>query len=105
AEGWTWSGSIEAVRVGASADAWVSLVAPDGVVSALEQTACTCLLWPRCLHLAAVLLRLELDETPVVEHPETSVVVEGGPLDLVDLSAGQHAAADQAWHAAAALLD
>jgi hypothetical protein len=68
-------------------------------ISDLSQVACTCLLAPRCLHLAAVLLRLPLAPDP----PSDDTPSRKAPT--AQLTSRQRAAAEQAWNAAAALLD
>jgi hypothetical protein len=102
AEAWRWSGSAELVEVVASADAQVTIACGPRGVSSLDQLRCTCLLAPRCLHVAAVLLRLPLSDEPpdVAAEPE-----DRSDKPLVALGEAQRAAAEQAWLAAAALLD
>jgi hypothetical protein len=91
------------VGVTVSADVRVTVAADT--VSDLSQVACTCLLAPRCLHIAAVLLRLPPADEAV--HQPAPPDVEGVELrvEVVRLSGRQRAAAEQAWAAAAALLD
>jgi hypothetical protein len=100
AETWVWHLEPTVLTVEASPTAHVTIaVGPLAEVSALDQVRCTCLLSPRCLHVSAVLLRLPLAEAPPQAAP---LPVE---RDMVRLDPAQRAAADQAWHAAAALLD
>ncbi len=97
ADHWTWTESGGSVEVRVSSEVRVRIAA--GTVSDLSQVGCTCLLAPRCLHLAAVLLRLPLAEESATDAPRA------GGVDLVSLSSRQRAAAEQAWSSAAALLD
>jgi hypothetical protein len=97
AERWTWTKAHDTLRVAVGPDTRVTLA--DDIVSDLSQATCTCLLAPRCMHLAAVLVRLPLaPEPPVDARPSPEVAT-------VQLTSRQRAAAEQAWSAAAALLD
>jgi hypothetical protein len=119
AETWSWRFGASELSVVASHTATIAIAARDEVTS-LDQVTCSCLLSPRCLHVAAVLLRLPLAEAPPAARPHaapTSVEREVGAAthrpttpapskrDMVRLRAAQRAAAEQAWLAAAALLD
>ncbi|HYW88145.1 MAG TPA: SWIM zinc finger family protein, partial [Chloroflexota bacterium] len=96
AERWSWSRSAEPYTVVVSPDVQVTIA--SDCVSAMSQVSCTCLLAPRCLHIAAVLARLPLADEPASDDIPTDE-------DIVRLSVQQRAAAEQAWTAAAALLD
>ena len=61
ADGWTWARDGETWTVTTPRDEVVTLVARDGVVATGEDARCSCLLAPRCLHLLAVVSRLELE--------------------------------------------
>ncbi len=97
AERWTWTTARDTLSVAAGPGTHVTLA--HDPVSDLDQITCTCLLAPRCLHLAAVLLRLPLAPEPSLQAPESDEVA------AVQLTSRQRAAAVQAWNAAAALLD
>jgi hypothetical protein len=104
AESWSWQFDESGLSVVASPTALVTIAAaPGDEVSSLERARCTCLLTPRCLHVAAVLLRLPLADPPAAAHPPASP--PPAERDRVKLDAVQRAAAEQAWHAAAALLE
>jgi hypothetical protein len=96
AEHWSWSRSAEACAVVVSPD--VQVLIQSECVSAMDQVSCTCLLAPRCLHIAAVLTRLPLGEQPVSDATTSD-------SEVVRLTADQRAAAEQARTAAVALLD
>ena len=81
AEGWTWS-AVDGVTTVEADEATVTLRPTRGVIGAADQVACTCLLAPRCLHLAAVLSRLE-------------------PVATIGGDAATDAALDAAWAAPA----
>ena len=102
AEAWTWTSSTGDVVVVTGA-ATVRVRPASGAVWALDQVACDCLLAPRCLHVAAVLLALPLldqdDAGPAGSPPADS---DG---DEVPVTAAARAAAGAAWHACALLLD
>jgi hypothetical protein len=102
AETWSWCFDASGLTVVASPTATIAVASRDEVTS-LDQVTCSCLLSPRCLHVAAVLLRLPLADAPVDTGPPSAPLpVEH---DTVRLDAAQRAAADQAWQAGAALLD
>ena len=84
ADDWTWSEADGVTTVEAD-EATVTLRPTRGVISAPDELSCTCLLAPRCLHLAAVLSLLE----PVAS------VVDAGTETALD--AGTEAALDAAW--------
>jgi hypothetical protein len=101
AEAWTWSVEGEEVVVATGA-ATVRVRPESGAVRSSVQVTCDCLLAPRCLHLAAVLLALPLS----VDEPGPEVAPPPGPAgDAVSVSAAAHAAAEAAWQACALLLD
>ena len=97
ASAWTWNES----RVEAAADAVVSLKA--SVITSMAQVSCTCLLAPKCLHIAAVLralpLAMEENAAPAAAQ-EPSIAPDGEVL----LDAKQREAARQMWSAAARVL-
>ena len=84
ADDWTWSEADDVTTVEAD-EATVTLRPERGVISAPDELSCTCLLAPRCLHLAAVLSLLE----PVAS------VVEAGTETALD--AGTEAALYAVW--------
>lgn len=100
AEEWTWSRD-EAGRLVVATGAAVVRLPPAGPVRSLEEVACDCLLAPRCLHLAAVLLSLPLavDDGGPEEPPA------GEAADEVPVSDAARSAAVAAWEACALLLD
>jgi hypothetical protein len=102
AEEWAWSAAPAGGVVVAAPAATVRLEPGDtGIVSAAEQAGCDCLLAPRCLHLAAVLLAL-----PVSASAAGATGDAGDPaLDHAAAGPGARAAADAAWQACALLLD
>jgi hypothetical protein len=96
AERWSWTRAAEALLVVVSPD--VHVVIPTDRASEMNQVTCTCLLAPRCLHIAAVLARLPLADEPVLDETLTEA-------EVVRLTTDQRAAAVQAWAAGVALLD
>jgi hypothetical protein len=101
AEAWTWS-AVGPELVVASGAATVRLRPESGSVRALAQVTCDCLLAPRCLHVAAVLLALPLSvgEPGAEAAPPVEPAADGVPV-----SAAARAAAGAAWQACALLLD
>jgi len=103
AEDWTWSAAGGEVVV-STGTAVVRMRPAAGVVREADQAACDCLLSPRCLHVAAVLLALPIsvdDAGPADRPPPVSEAAD----DLVPVSAAARAAAGAAWQACALLLD
>jgi hypothetical protein len=100
AEAWTWS-LAAAEAVVATGSATVRVRPEAGAVRAQADVACDCLLAPRCLHVAAVLLALPLAH----DEPEPEAAPPDAGEDVVPVSAGARAAAEAAWHAGALLLD
>jgi hypothetical protein len=101
AESWTWTGAAGAPVVATGA-ATVRVLPEAGGVRTLGEVACDCLLAPRCLHVAAVLLALPLAEDE--PEPKAAPPPDAGE-DAVPVSAGARAAAQTAWHACALLLE
>ncbi|HYW25846.1 MAG TPA: hypothetical protein VE953_16860 [Terriglobales bacterium] len=101
AEAWTWREAAGELVV-TTGTATVRVRPASGTVHAIAQADCDCLLAPRCLHVAAVLLVLPLavDEA----GPDAPPVQEPGD-ELVPVSEGARRAAEAAWHACAMLLD
>jgi hypothetical protein len=97
AEDWRWSADGEDVVVATGAA--TVRVRPE--VASLDRASCDCLLAPRCLHLAAVLLALPL----AVGEREPTVEPAAGAGDQVPVTPAARAAAVAAWHAGALLLD
>jgi hypothetical protein len=102
AEEWTWR-LAPAELVVATGTATVRVLPAADVVRAQAEVACDCLLAPRCLHVAAVLLALPLAQDE--PEPEAAPAPADAGEDAVALSAGARAAAEAAWHACALLLD
>jgi hypothetical protein len=101
AEAWTWSAAGPELVVATGA-ATVRVRMESGTVRALGQVTCDCLLAPRCLHVAAVLLALPLS----ADEPGAEAAPPGEPAgDGVPVSAAARAAAEAAWQACALLLD
>jgi hypothetical protein len=103
AEEWTWSRAGQEVVVTA-AGAVVRVTSEAGEVRDLDHVACDCLLSPRCLHVAAVLLALPL----AVESgsPPDGEAGSSRPAgDTVPVGAGARAAAEAGRHACELLLD
>lgn len=70
AESWDWRVSDGEVTV-THEDATVTVRPESGLVGSSAQVSCSCLLAPACLHLSAVLLRLEVSsEVPVSAEAE-----------------------------------
>jgi hypothetical protein len=84
AEAWRWT--VEAGRFTVSSeDAVVTLAPEDTTLRDLSAVTCTCLLAPACLHIAAVLMRLEVDTgSPVESSLEGGLNLEGGPASPVE---------------------
>ena len=101
----------------ASGDTWtintgnetVTFSPADGLLSAMDHVACTCLLAPKCLHILASANALSLGEGQTAEAPndgpdaEPSADVE--PDSPVDVTDGQREAAKALREAATVLLD
>jgi SWIM zinc finger len=97
ARDWQWS--TEGGGVVVATGAATVRVGPGA--ASLDQVSCDCLLAPRCLHLAAVLLALPL----ALDDPEAEVEPAASAGDLVPVTPAARAAAEAAWHAGALLLD
>ena len=108
ANSWTWTTADSTVTVATGAET-VTLSPQDGVVGSLSQVGCTCLLAPKCLHIAAVLAALE----PSASTPAASA--DGGDAaaasddgaeapPALDVSSDRVEAADRMWVNTAALL-
>ncbi len=101
AAGWRWSRAGARLAVEAAPEATVTLPVA-GVVTARDQVVCTCLLAPRCLHLAAVLLALPAAGAAVAEETPPAAGVDAV---AVSLRPAQRQAAEEAWRAATSLLE
>lgn len=97
AAGWTWSSAGDGWCVRVDEDTLVTFAA--AVLDDLAQVRCTCLLTPRCLHVAACLAALDPapDATPAVPAAAASAAGQC-------LAAEHHAAAGAALAAAGATL-
>jgi hypothetical protein len=109
AERWRWERAASgAVTVRTEGGETVTLAPdPTGVLSEPGQLACTCLLAPRCLHLLAVLTRLEPSEEPGggAAPAATATAVEAAPTPAgLELSAEQRRAARELYRAGVELL-
>ena len=103
AAGWHWSTADDRLAVEAAPEATVTLPG-RGLVSRPEQVACTCLLAPRCLHLAAVLRALPAAGTaPAEEAPAAEAATDAAGAAVP--RPAQRQAAGEAWRAGAALLE
>lgn len=78
ADRWTWT----ATTVTTDRGEVVTLTITDGVIAAASDVACSCLLQPKCLHVAAVIAVLE-PATGVVE-PELVVVATAEQIEPIN---------------------
>lgn len=119
----TVEGAVRRVRCGEDAEV-VLTPGPSGAVTDAGEAVCSCLLAPRCLHLAAVLGACPVadSETAVAQEGDTSAEVESPAQDTVQAVVGvpgpdiaahppqtrptdaQLTAARSLWAAAAAVL-
>ncbi|MFI6407641.1 hypothetical protein [Streptomyces sp. NPDC050548] len=107
----TVEGAVRRVRCGEDAEV-VLTPGPSGAVTNAGEAACSCLLAPRCLHLAAVLGACPVAdaETAVAQEGGTSAEVEPPAQDTVapppqtGPTDAQLTAARSLWAAAAAVL-
>lgn len=97
ADRWQWSGSTVTTEKGER----VSLEIVDGVVIAV---ACSCLLAPKCLHVAATVSVLEPAESTGDEAAEPIATAATPAADDQPLSSEAMAAATRAYTALAAML-
>ncbi len=109
AERWRWTRAASgAVTVATEGGETVTLSPdPTGTLLRAEQVSCTCLLAPRCLHLLAVLTRLEPSEesAPAAAGGEPLVAAEPAPpREGLELSAEQRRAARELYRAGVELL-
>ena len=111
ADEWSWSQSDSRWCVAASPDATVTLhPSADGSITSREQLACTCLLSPKCLHLAAVVVALPVGEgapaevAPVVEKNQEKEEEEEDVPPSFALTRRQAEAVAGAGRAATAML-
>ena len=113
ADAWQWSSEGETTTtVLTDRGETVTLQARQGTLDDDAQIRCSCLLGPRCLHVLAVLTRLELASG---DHPGADDAdcepepAGGGPqpgaAQQVQLTAQQQQAARRIWHSAAELLE
>ncbi len=96
AEGWAWNLESGQWRVVIDDDTKVDLMVME--VTDLAQVRCTCLLSPRCLHVAACLGVLETADAPI---PDEAPTVED---DGVIVTASHHQVAQAALEAVGSLL-
>jgi len=96
ASGWSWND----MAVSAEGDAVVTLAAP--VITSIEQVRCTCLLAPKCLHIAAVLRVLPVDLSVEQSAPDDELAE--APEEAIALDDKQRDAAGRMWSAGAAVL-
>ncbi|HLL25747.1 MAG TPA: hypothetical protein VK427_26600, partial [Kofleriaceae bacterium] len=94
AERWTWGATTVTTDKGET----VTLVLEDHVVTAVT---CSCLLAPKCLHVAAVVARLEPADAP---PPSTSAPVVAASTAPADESAAARASAARALRTLADVL-
>jgi hypothetical protein len=68
---------------------------PRGLVTSVEQVACTCLLSPRCFHVLACLTQLTatLDEPADVDEEGDAAASLQAPDDTIEVNDNQHCAA------------
>src|SRR5204862_2186035 len=104
AGGWRWSPVAGGLEVEAGPEARVRLPAA-GLVTAPEQVACTCLLAPRCLHVAAVLRALPASGAPADEAASPPRAGAADGPETVPVRPAQRQAAAEAWRAGVALLE
>jgi hypothetical protein len=104
---WTWTAAGDATTVTTPNGEVVRLaVTGGGGVMRAEDVSCSCLLAPRCLHVAAVVSLLSPAEPTSPAHPERALV-EGereSKADVVALETEHREAVEIAWRAAAALV-
>ncbi len=73
ADSWAWTCTDGCWRIATPSET-VTLSPVDGVIAAAHQVSCSCLLYPKCLHLAAVLVAL-----PVFDGPLDEVIPSAQP--------------------------
>ncbi|MCC6622501.1 MAG: SWIM zinc finger family protein [Deltaproteobacteria bacterium] len=103
AEAWRWERAGARWTITAEAEAVTLEPGPDGALGALDQVRCSCLLAPRCLHVAAVLACLPLAEAPAPSTSEPASSPAPAPPSH-ELSPDQRAVAARALAALADAL-
>lgn len=98
ASAWTWQATADGWRVQVDDETVVTLAA--AVLDDLVQVRCTCLLSPRCLHVAACLASLDAAEATAPIAPADAIATE----TAVVIATAHHAAAGAALTAAGAVL-
>jgi hypothetical protein len=110
AAAWTWSEDGTAVTATTPSGERVRLVATGGGVARAEDVTCTCLLAPRCLHVAAVVSLLRPDDAAPAAASSASAsaaaaaAVPTPAAESVALTPDHADAIALAWRAAAALV-
>lgn len=104
ADAWTWTQDGDTWTITTPRDETVTLVAHDGVVETMDDIRCSCLLAPRCLHLLAVVTRLELHAGEGPESAEAEPEPEPD-TEVVPVSDRQRDAARRIAAAASELLE
>ncbi|MBW2732130.1 MAG: SWIM zinc finger family protein [Deltaproteobacteria bacterium] len=99
AEDWGWNASEGETSIETESGETVTLGAET--LTDAEHVRCTCLLGPRCLHVLAVVTRLELADA-LASEPEDEAQAPD-PTSL--LEEGQRQAAKKTWHTATTLLE
>lgn len=93
------------LRVSCGEDADVTLTpGPSGAVTDAGQAVCSCLLAPRCLHLAAVLSACPVADQDSAPEPAAEEEEAAPAVEAVPPTAAQVTAATGLWTAAAAVL-
>jgi hypothetical protein len=100
ADRWTWAQDGAAWLVTTDKGEVVRLDAGDGVVRHAAAVKCTCLLQPKCLHVAAVIAVLAPAEQVVAEAP----AVASAPAVTAEVSSTATAAAEHAFRVVADVL-
>jgi hypothetical protein len=105
ADGWTWDEDDGTWQVTTDREETVTLHTTDGCVHEAEAIACTCLLAPRCLHVLAVITRLDLATEPAAPSADQALEETAeAPADEA-LSTEQRDAVRSLWNAAAEVLE
>lgn len=94
AEGWSWGPGESSWTVETGGE---TVILPHGLISAVEQVSCTCLLSPRCFHVLACLTRLEvaLGEPGQQEDEQVVSAAEDASEDLIEPTEGQRRAVNE----------
>jgi len=101
ANAWAWLPREASWQIDCGEGTIVTLTLDGDTITRLDAVACTCLLGPNCLHVAAVLMALPLAEG--IPTADTQVaLVDRADEQVLDASA--RSAVDQLWVAAAGLV-